>query len=77
MLALKGAGILAPEVVESSTPLPMSQLYELLFKILKDNQILQTDEEGNKEKIRTIFEAMLKLQKNYIAHSNKNKQDIK
>jgi len=47
MLALKGAGILEPEVVESSTPLPMSQLYELLFKILKDNKILQTDEEGN------------------------------
>jgi hypothetical protein len=55
----------------------MSQLYELLFKILKDNQILQTDEEGNQEKIRTIFEAILKLQKNYIAHSNKNNQDIK
>jgi hypothetical protein len=72
-LALLNDGVLAPEVVESSSSLPISQLYEILEKILRDNQILKTDEEEHKEKTRTIFEALVKLQKNFIGQSNKNK----
>ena len=54
----------------------INQTFEFLSKILKENQILQNDEEESTEKIQIIFYAFLKLQKNFIAQTNKSKLDI-
>ncbi len=65
-MQLKNQEILLPSDVENRIPKPLSQLYNLLHKIVIENGIIKQEENITNEKIELIVRTTIKLQRMLI-----------
>ena len=71
-LDLQRLGVMPKPAIEAMLPNSFYKIHEVITKILKDNNILQSEEESKGDQLQLIVKTVMKLQSSLIAQNMNN-----